>query len=153
MTKNQLQRHIREYTVRREKFRLIYGSKGEAYREKIKPYRAKLQAWRAMLNRIQLREDKIKHLDVMIMDFMGTPSLRNSGRGTKDKNLLLARKIFYKYGMENGIKGSHLEKYIGVRGSWSAGRARMQFTRSFPFNNENKDTWYRFKQSLIKKAA
>lgn len=64
-------------------------------------------------------------------------------RGTTGDKITLARKIYFKYGMERGITGSFLAAYIGYHPR-IASRGRIKLTRSFKTNKNNHDTWRRF---------
>lgn len=57
----------------------------------------------------------------------------------------IARGIFCKWGLENGIKGVMLEEYMGYTKHSRAGETRLNFIKSFSKNNNNKEMWLRFK--------
>lgn len=106
---------------------------------------SRIKTCKKAIKRIEDRESKVKRLDALVMEFFDVVSMRgsNSAGRVSDDLFLLARKVFYKYGMENGIKGSQLERYTGAS-SWTAGRSRMQFTRSFTNNKNNYEKWKQF---------
>lgn len=106
----------------------------------------KLKVWQQAIRRIKKQEGKIKVLDNDIKEFFGI-SVRGSSKSRK-REYNLARAIFYRYGMENGIHSSRMAAYTGHKHYDHLFRSRLNFIRSFITNAENKDIWNRFIQSL-----
>lgn len=61
------------------------------------------------------------------------------------KGLLLAKVLFYKYGLEHKIPRNDLREYIGIKRVHQPTDYRREFTKSFKSHPENKETWMRFK--------
>lgn len=144
--KNDYQSFIWEYKHRRELLRKKYGFKAglkmpTEYVKRVKGLNKKLRIWQRAIKRHEAVMDKIKVVDTLVMEFMNCSTLRGSNFS---KTKSIAKKIFYKYGIENKIQGIKLGIYVGAKHDWTAGRNRMEFTKSFKTKTENKILYHQF---------
>jgi hypothetical protein len=100
------------------------------------------------LNRIEKKERLVKQLAEVVEEFTGWNVTRKEVCDNRGK---LARNLFYKYGMEHGLLGCYLGTYCGLKGSRTAPRGRMRFTRSFKKHPENLEMWKRFSNFIKEK--
>jgi hypothetical protein len=170
ITKNKYQQKISEYTSRREKLRARYGrvlhspKPNPEYRKAVQRINYKLTQWRRAIKRIEERQDRLEVIARYIADFyelhgihatwknnagavVDSLRLKHSHLNT-DPNVVLARKLFYKYCLENGFSSPDVMMYISGgnanHGRYWATEARRQFTRSFKTNLHHKLMWDRF---------
>jgi hypothetical protein len=101
------------------------------------------------MNTITLTRNKLIALDNAIAMFTGT-SVRSTNTNSspyRDAKLLVAKSIFYKYGLENGMTAIILQDHIGsIKAQGQAAKYRREFTKSFETNSENKQLWLNFKK-------
>lgn len=141
MTRSEYVSHIWEYKKRRN----VVAKRIIADRKQVTQLQKKINRWANQIKIIDKRNDKIKSIDNAIKDFLGV-SVKGRGIDTSSKNthLQLAKKIFYKYGIEQGINGAFLCKYTDTTNPYSASRSRILFTQSFQDNKENSEMYHRF---------
>jgi hypothetical protein len=137
------------------------AKKADTYKKRTQNYRKLV---RATKSKTEYLDKKIKKLDIIIAKirtlgnfiaiFTGH-NVKDSGkiraiRGTIKKNkyegLLLAKALFYKYGLEHKIPPKDLLEYVGARVRKQPANYRTNFTRSFKTNTDNVDIWLTFKQ-------
>ena len=147
-SKNRYQQCIHMYLKRRDGYKEKYGVRSERYLELSKGINRKLSSYRRAIKRIEARDLIIKNLADKIYEFCGVSVWLSINK--KDDNVEVAKNLFVKWGMENGIQGILLNRYIGGKGSWTASRRRMKFTKSFLFNANNKEMWMRFKVFMVR---
>lgn len=113
-------------------------------RTSVRKLTIKINRTRQTIRHRRERNKRIGYIDRLVMLYLDTPSVKNSGRG-KDMSLALSKKLFCKYALENGEKGIWLERYMGYAetGTVAAGH-RMRFTKSFRTKPENKNIWLNF---------
>lgn len=133
-TKNYYQQLISIYGKRRDEIKERYG--GRSGRTTVITNRIKW--WRQAITRVEARTARVKELYSHVTEFLGE-SPRTSIEG---------RQLYYKWGLENRIKGVDLASYIGFRGHDTAGRLRKRFTLSFATKPANRELYQRFKLFL-----
>lgn len=141
----QYQKIIHEYNKRRAIYKEKYGRESLQYTR----LSAKVYNYNKAVKRIKNINDRIKKLSNDIYEFMGQDIQRTKDPKTKEGKA--AKGIFLKYGMQNGLYGVDLGKYIGIKGDWSAARYRIRFTKSFSTNNYNKQTYHSFLKFIKRK--
>lgn len=131
------------YMKRMENLKNEYSESSPFYKARLEALRYKIRIWKKAIQRIEAKELQINDLVDKIEAFFGF-SLRNTAN-SQTKEVVTAKKIFSKYGMENGIKGRTLSRYLGYVDEDTASKFRKQFTRSFIEHPENKELFNRFK--------
>lgn len=145
-SKNRYQQCIHMYLKRREEYKNKYGKTSKRYLQLSKGIQRKLDIWRGAIRRIEKRDVRIKSIDDRVLEFIGKSAYNSVG--TKDELVILARNLFIRYGIENGIQGVFLADYVNLKFRQDASRYRLQFIRSFPKNRNNKEIWYRFQEFM-----
>lgn len=140
-----------QYKNRREALRQQYPlsktfptKRPEEYKRKAWRLDRKIKIWQKQIRNMDVVQNKIIALGNAIAYFTGC-NVKSSGGTQGVKRMLLARSLFFKWGLENGIEGTSLMKYTGDTSVNTAARLRYSFTQSFGEGKENKDTWERFK--------
>lgn len=126
------------YKQRRE------GYKAEGKKENYYQCTKKISQWSKGIRRLDERTSAINQMILAIDDFFEV-DIKSRVLNTTHK---LARNVFYKYGMENGIQGAFLSLALGRTRKKTASECRLRFTRSFPDNNGNKTTYHKFKSYM-----
>ena len=137
--KNKLEHHIFVYTQRIEQNKV----------KDVRQSQYKIRVWRQAIKRIEHRRNQLIGIGNELAIFLGV-NVRDIG-GSPSKNAMLARGIFSKYCIENGIPGLMVAEYMNVSRE-QASRQRMSFTRSFATNKDNHDLWRRFKVYMQEEA-
>lgn len=137
-SKNQYQSMIHTYLQRKEQLKKKDKIK---YADNIKMLSKKIKTWKLQVYRLQKRHDIIKGLMKSVNYFFGVDiRLRK-----KDRKHNLARNVFYKYGMENRLRGAWLCLELGRTRFKTTSECRMKFTKSFKTKPENKQAYIDFK--------
>lgn len=129
---------IGEYKVRRER-RRKRGFKGEDLVAK----NAMLRYGRRM-KKIDESMEVILRLEKAIIEYIGVSPKVNAKTTLGGK----ARRLYYKWGIEHGINGMYLRKYVSDPRPESPSQIRRRFNRSFENNPGNLELWHRFKQYI-----
>lgn len=153
MTKNQYQQMLHTYVQRREE------NRPGVDRVRLK---RRIDYCREQIKRITKREEKIRRIAMEICEYLDISigyygeklPLRNSVTST-DERVIKARKLLYKYGMEQGIQGCFISEWIGAKDRYTACRGRRAFIRSFTSHPKNYQLWNEFRNytSYQQKAA
>ena len=140
-TKKQLISHIWEYKKRRDVLIKKYG-----YRTgKTRVITDKIRTWQRQIRIIDKRNKKISLLIKSINDYFDVDITERYG----DSKKILARRVYFKYGMEHGIMGKFLSESIGFP-SRAACRSRKQYSKTFKTNPSNKEAYHKFKDYITK---
>jgi len=144
MTKNQYENMIHTYLKRKN----VYKQKDKIkYDDKIKKLAHKIKVWRGQVYRLKKRHKTIFNLIKSINNFFGVDiRLRKQDSAHK-----LARNVYYKYGMENRLRGAWLCLELGRTRVKTASECRMKFTKTFKTNTQNKQAYTNFKNVYNKK--
>lgn len=113
-------------------------------------YRKRLEKFDAMIN-------KIRSLANFVATFTGY-NVRDIGdvkfkKNTPYTQLKLAKSIFYKYGIENGISQLDLREYVGAGRSIQPSEYRQEFNRAMLKDSNLKQVWENFKEQYHSYAA
>lgn len=152
--KGDLAKRVWEYKKRREVIRERYGYKPEGYRGKasnsykraVFNINTKISYWNRKMRELTEMRNKIETLGRAIKEYTGY-NVKNS-YSDKDRQLNSARKLFAKYGMENGIPGVLLGEYIGNDKKHYTAELRERFNTSIPTHPENSDLYIRFQRYM-----
>lgn len=103
---------------------------------------------RTIRRSIKILEGKrhdVNQINHLMISFSGLSMWKIGGRiGNHDKNRDLCKKCFYKYCIDNGVKGSFVADYCGLIKKDAPADSRRLFTRSFKANNDNRLFYHRF---------
>lgn len=144
-TKNHYQTCISIYLKRRNEVKWKHGSKSLYYKEYSKKINIKINNWRRTIKLIEKINSELKRIDKLVKSFTGF-SAKNSVRN-KHKDIILSKNIFVKYTVESGVLATYISDWIGLK-CRTDNRYRLEFTRSFKTNAENKEAWYRFNEFI-----
>lgn len=96
----------------------------------------------SMEAREKQRKGKVERLVASINDFFSV-DIKSS---RYDKSHKIARNVYFKIGIESQLKQTDLCRAINRRGgAKTASSSRMNFTKTFKENPENKEIFYNFK--------
>ncbi len=148
-TKSNYKKWVWEYERRRENLRSSYAKSRRHLTYKI-------SSWKRQIRRIEEREKKIKHIYLYVNSFFDI-DIKNINQGEVYN---LAINVFYKYGMESGIQGSFLARFLNRKALYRAAVKRRMFTQSFKTSQANKETYHNFinyinnaSENKLKKAS
>jgi len=137
--------HIEMYRRRRKEYEDRYkATNPEQYRKLCKSIWRAMDNWRRQIKRLDEKEKVVKSLYTKVKEFTG---YYPSGT-TRDKRRVLARGLYYKWGMENGIPGNYLRMQAGHTRVLTPSNTRMKFTRSLSTSPENRTIWKNFKKFM-----
>jgi hypothetical protein len=137
------------YKQRRDEVRKQYGvvngiKAPNGYKARVKRLNNKIANWRKVIAEIDKRNNKVMAIANHISYFMAK-QVKNSATST-DKTMILARCIFCKYGLENGIPATYLSDYIGYSRGDTVARMRLKFNEHLRLNKQPyRDIWNRWK--------
>ena len=100
----------------------------------------KIRNWRRQIRIMDGKSKAISDLIKKVNQYFDVDISDRYGGAKK----ILARKIYFKYGMENKIDGNLLSESIGFP-KRAASRSRREFTKSFKTNPCNKEEYHKFK--------
>lgn len=114
-------------------------SNGLTYIERKRRLQWRITSWESQIKKIdESKSPAIKNIAEKVGQFIGY-SVKGS------KKMAIGRKLFYRWGLENGIQGSLLSQYTGSTRNRTAAEVRIRFIRSLSTNPKDKDLWERFK--------
>lgn len=140
------------YKKRRQELRARYGITvlhnghrrlPDEYKEKAKRLNKKIGSWNREIRKIDTITGKVNKLKKAVMDFTGE-DIHNQVGLKVPETVKMAKFIYYKFGLENGIMGILLSNEIGSHARQPS-IYRTRFTRSFKTIPENKQKWLDFK--------
>lgn len=172
---SRLQRYqmmLSEYEIRRKRLREEIKAKYgkfwgvDEYKDRVKNISNRIQLMKAYISRIQAQRIIINESARLVCDFLciekdeqwqGYTALQNCIRDTPhykmSKDLILAKKIFCKYILEQNIFVSTLvNEYLGSQHKLRALRLREDFTKSFKTNSYHHQQWRNFLQFVKEKT-
>lgn len=132
------------YKDRRKRYRQVYGLHSEKYRKMSAGISQSLGDCRKRIKRLDKLKQKnhlMKVVDKALNAFMGI-SVEGSGN-VPGQDMQMAKRLFYRYCMEQGITGTHAARFCNAYRSQPSDY-RMAFIRSFKDHPENRETWHRF---------
>lgn len=131
--KNRYQAMVATYEKRRQKVK-------EVYSRRVGKLSYKIKLWKREIRRIEKRHERIEQIATKVEEFTGRRTKNSSPR----RESLLARKLLFKYGLENGVRGVDLAEYVNCD-LRNPARSRRTFNKEIGCYNETKDFWLRFK--------
>lgn len=106
----------------------------------------KIKAWKRSLRILEKREEKVLDLLSKVQEFTDI-NIRGAS-GKQNTATTLAKYLYYKTGLESGLKGPWLQRYTGDTHSTTCYIARQVFTKSLLTKPSNMDVWRKWKQFL-----
>lgn len=147
---------IQTYKSRREVLRKKHAS----YIKISKRMNRMIAQWSKEIKRIDTKLSQISNLERAVYAFTGVKIANHVGRKVKG-DVWLAKAIYYKFGLENGMRNADLRAYIGLSSNQLKEEPaifRTRLTQSFLNTQENKEAWQQFKsfyktEFLVSSAA
>lgn len=130
--RHKYQKQLHEYTKRRARYQ------GQA-----KKCTLKIQRLKESLRRAQKQYDKLTRIVKEVESFTDTRLWNSNGK--KEPEIVVAKAIFYRYALEEGLNGHIIANYTGAH------RSVPMHTRKNLINTTNqfyKESWKRFKSTL-----
>ena len=131
------------YKERRKGYVNNYKGKipvSKTYRYKL--FTIRISQWTKEIKRLDVRKNKINKILNAVNYFF---CVNVESRSTKPE-VVLARRIYFKIGLESGICGTHLARHIGRKHYDIASYNRNKLIQSFKTNPENKKAFHNFKR-------
>jgi len=104
----------------------------------------KISQWTKEIKRIDKRNEIIGNLIESVNNYFDV-KIESKCMDAAHK---LARKVYYKYGIETRMQGVWISKAIGMSRVHTATESRRIFTQSFKTNEYHKSIYHRFKAYL-----
>lgn len=142
--KNKAAKKIWQYQKRRNEVKKQLGRGNSNYNERVKVLKTGILRYRKRIKVIDDQVAKMQIIDEGVEDFVGI-SPREKG---KKNNNEIARKLFYTWGLENGVRSTYLVDYIESTYRKGPTIIRMRFKRSFKDKPENKQLWRNFSERM-----
>jgi hypothetical protein len=133
---------IFEYRKRREAYRKTYKGEVAIYKtDRYKLLTKRIGQWRKEIKRLEARKVKIEKITREVNRYF---SVDIRSWSTK-KEVVLARMIYFKIGLESGICGTHLARHIGRKSDSIAAYNRKKLIHSYQKEPNNRIQFYNFK--------
>ena len=130
------------YKERRKKYVSNYkGSGPVSSTDSYKLLTKRISQWTKEIKRLDKRKEKIQCIVDSVNNYFDVDIVTRS----TNSRVVLARKIYFKIGLELGIRGTHLARQIRRRSNDIASYSRITLTKSFKTNPENKEAFHNFK--------
>jgi hypothetical protein len=135
-------------TELRERFGITVVHNGhtklpDEYKKQSAKLNKKIGAWNREIRKIDMKTKKIIKLKRSVEMFTGE-DIDNQVGYRVPESVKLAKCIYYKFGLENGLLGTLLSECIGSQVQQPR-KYRKMFTKSFTTTPKNKEVWLRFK--------
>lgn len=141
-TKSEYKHLIDTYEQRRKELEKQLKEVTETYTKRRRRMSVKIKVWKRAVRRIEHREKRVRDLAGHVREFTGI-AVRYSFPAAGRK-VLEARGLFYKYGLESGLRAKDLAAYTGCKGIGTPSRCRRTFTRNMVNSPKLRDLWDRF---------
>ena len=146
--------HIWNYEdrIKKKRLMLLKANKVEKirYEASIKGMELKIKQWRKEMVKAEVISNKTVAIGNLVSTFMGM-NVRSS-RNSTDPKMEVARCIFFRYCLEEGVPGDYLAEYTGYKDRELASTKRKAFINSFKTTPENKELWMRFKEYVERQS-
>lgn len=127
-----------------EKMYHEYKKRIQQHKDSVKFLTKKVRVLKKIITLREKRQEKLRTSASYIKDFFEVNVHKIGGNIGRKKNEQIAKSVFYKYCIENGIRGSYIADYCGLKCKETPCKQRKCFTRSFKTNPENKEIYHRF---------
>jgi hypothetical protein len=141
-TKSEYRHLIEVYEGRREELEKKLKETTQSFIDRRRRMSVKIKVWKRAIRRIEQREKKVRDLAQHVREFTGV-GVRHSFPSVGRK-VVEARGLFYKYGLESGLRAKDLAAYTGCKGVGTPSRCRRTFTRNMVNSPKLRDLWERF---------
>lgn len=117
----------------------------------LKKYNYKIDCWRWLIKKIDIKLSKLSTLERAVNSFTGVrlSTIKGNSYRLIGTHGWMAKAIYYKYGLEHGLRNTELRMYIGMgkrQSQYEPNRYRTTFTRSFADTPKNREIWVSFKK-------
>lgn len=130
----------------RDKYGWINGRKAHPlYAIESRNLKRGIRRYKRLIMEIDKRQNQIVGIANMLCIFLGK-NVKNSAQDMS-VDMKIARGMYYKYCLEEGICGSVISEYVGAHPN-TAAKGRMAFTKSFIAHPERKELYYRWKEYI-----
>lgn len=136
-----------EYKNRRKKAKIKYGIGTPEYKNAYIVLNRGIKRFQWRIDAIDRNLGKLKELDKKVEEFVGISSKESKSK----KGVYLARRLFYTWGLENGIRGGYLVAYTNETNRSVPSHTRMRFKRSFKTIPKNQQLWHNFLERVREK--
>lgn len=135
-------------TELREKFGVTVIHNGhkklpDEYKKHSSVLNKKIGIWNREIRKIDMKTKNIMKLKKAVEIFTGQNISNQIGHNVSE-SVKIAKCIYYKFGLENGLLGTLLSECIGSQPQQPR-KYRKRFTQSFTTNPKNKEIWLQFK--------
>lgn len=127
-----------------EKIYSEYQKRIKSHQKIITSLRHKCKSLKRSIKRQGKRNDFLNEVNGFVKEFTGYSVFNIGGNTGRNKDLNLAKNIFYKYCLESGVQGGFVARFCGMKQTETVAKQRKNFTRSFATNKENKENYHRF---------
>lgn len=140
--KNGLSRHIYERRSRIEKYRLRYGENSKRFKKLEKNNLSAIKRLQNAHDQLDIGDKLSRELAKNVVDFLG----ENRQKGPIHQKLTKeGKRLFYRWGLENGFPGTALHRYIGLKSECgSAAKVRKNHMASCKVETEVREQWNQF---------
>lgn len=136
---------IQSYKKRRAEYRMKYTGELPIYKtERYLHLTKRISQWQKEIKRLDVRKEKINKILQSVNRYFNVKIESRSRNPLTD----LARKVYFKIGLEQHICGTHLGRFIGRKHENVASYNRKTLTQSFKTKPENREAFYNFKQYI-----
>lgn len=118
-----------------------YKRRRKILRDNIDRIDHKIWVWQKAVEKIEGKESFLKKMVKEVNEYF----LVDITSKVSKQNVILARSVYYKMAIENGIHGTHASKHIGRTKSYGS-KDRMKFTRTLKKNKSNREAFHNFKK-------
>lgn len=101
---------------------------------------------RKTLRKLEEKEESIRNLAFKVKEFTGVELWKSSSNMNKD--VLFAKGLFSKWGIEHNIKGNSLGWYLGTRMNFIPARHRRRLNKELQIDVKILQKWTKFKDFM-----
>jgi len=124
----------------------VYKERREELSKSMKGITQKIRTWNTEIKRIDKLQEKIKDIANGVKEFTGVTVKYSKHQVSANANF--SRKLFYKYGIESGIRVLHLHEYIGIDYKGT----KRTFLNRLKRDEELNENWQRFKTFMFQRS-
>lgn len=124
---------------------IIYTERRERWKKKLKRVQSQINNYNLSIARIDKKTKEIRSIANGVKSFKNIRSLRGGVIGEKRT---IEKAMFYKYGLENGIKAINLKDYMGSTYNGVALNYKRWYDKMINKNVTYRQEWENFKQYM-----
>lgn len=145
-SKNYYEKILFTYVQRRSMLYIKYilNDKNFDYKEKSKNLSRKIKTCISAIRKYQHRQNSLETTNYYMKEFLGVDMKRIGSHVGKNEQKLIAKNIFYKYLLDNGMNARYIAEYCGIKQQDNITRTRRNFQKSFQTNEYNRQYYHKF---------